>query len=240
MGHISGGSMRVFCAYASICSRSPCQEKWRKLKDLCLDEERHGLFYGTAGACDEDPTLACTESTQDTASFARQANQTADVLDSKCLEAAVRIQPNIYRSVTNVPDSDLEFDEEEDEEQVRRWAQLESINKSRKKEGLGPLLKLPKPYEKEGRLRESLWSETELFSGHIFYGRWYSLIWGGGPKAKKEVEETLVHNTGVVRQLTVPIKSQKKFYTNRSTYYPLIKPMTPPLTHHVPMPDVKS
>ncbi|CAJ1412686.1 unnamed protein product [Effrenium voratum] len=42
--------------------------------------------------------------------------------------------------------------------------------------------------------------------GHIFYGRWYSLIWGGGPKAKKEVEETLVHNTGVVRQLTVPIK----------------------------------
>ncbi|CAJ1412684.1 unnamed protein product [Effrenium voratum] len=38
------------------------------------------------GACDEDPTLACTESTQDTASFARQANQTADVLDSKCLE----------------------------------------------------------------------------------------------------------------------------------------------------------
>ena len=49
--------------------------------------------------------------------------------------------------------------------------------------------------------------------GHIFYGRWcpvcfaarprrsyrYSLVWGGSPKAKQEVEETLVHNTGVVR-----------------------------------------
>eukprot|EP00439_Symbiodinium_sp_Y106_P086275 s326_g32.t1 len=36
--------------------------------------------------------------------------------------------------------------------------------------------------------------------GHIFYGRWYSLIWGGSPKLKREVEDTFVHNTGVVRK----------------------------------------
>mmetsp|Transcript_1766 Transcript_1766/g.3177 ORF Transcript_1766/g.3177 Transcript_1766/m.3177 type:complete len:135 (-) Transcript_1766:34-438(-) len=74
--------------------------------------------------------------------------------------------------------------------------------------------------------------------GHIFYGRWYSLIWGGSPKVKREVEDTFVHNTGVVRQLTVPIERPEQMYVPRSTYYPLIKPLTPPLTHHVPMPDV--
>eukprot|EP00435_Cladocopium_sp_Y103_P060576 s218_g22.t1 len=83
---------------------------------------------------------------------------------------------------------------------------------------------------------KALWKKEV---GHIFYGRWYSLVWGGGPKAKQEVEETLVHNTGVVRQLTIPISSPHKFYSNRSTYYPLIKPLTPPLTHHVPMQQVE-
>ncbi|CAE8649998.1 unnamed protein product [Polarella glacialis] len=77
--------------------------------------------------------------------------------------------------------------------------------------------------------------------GHVFYGRWYSLTWGGPPSVPQDLKDTFIHSTGVMRHITLKVPAPNKMYNHRSTYYPILSPsqrLTPPLTHHVPMPDV--
>eukprot|EP00930_Biecheleria_cincta_P078090 TRINITY_DN65477_c0_g1_i1.p1 TRINITY_DN65477_c0_g1~~TRINITY_DN65477_c0_g1_i1.p1 ORF type:complete len:135 (-),score=12.09 TRINITY_DN65477_c0_g1_i1:52-456(-) len=74
--------------------------------------------------------------------------------------------------------------------------------------------------------------------GHIFYGRWYSMTWGGPPTVPQELKDIFLHNTGVVRHITLKHSSPHKMYVHRNNFYPILTPsqrFTPPLTHHVPM-----
>eukprot|EP00933_Yihiella_yeosuensis_P051185 TRINITY_DN49052_c0_g1_i1.p2 TRINITY_DN49052_c0_g1~~TRINITY_DN49052_c0_g1_i1.p2 ORF type:complete len:139 (-),score=16.25 TRINITY_DN49052_c0_g1_i1:154-570(-) len=78
--------------------------------------------------------------------------------------------------------------------------------------------------------------------GHVFYGRWYSLTWGGPPQVPQELKDTFLHNTGVLRHITLKAQTPKQMYNHRSTFYPVLVPgmkgVAPPMVHHTSMPDV--
>jgi ribosomal protein S6 len=55
--------------------------------------------------------------------------------------------------------------------------------------------------------------------GKFFIGRWFHVTWGSKSTGVKEVQDVLLHNTGVLRFMTTKISSPGKFYKPRSTFY---------------------
>mmetsp|Transcript_59489 Transcript_59489/g.141667 ORF Transcript_59489/g.141667 Transcript_59489/m.141667 type:complete len:139 (-) Transcript_59489:25-441(-) len=74
--------------------------------------------------------------------------------------------------------------------------------------------------------------------GWFYYGRWWSLTWGGPPGVVKELGYTFQHNTGVLRHRTESIRHPWHMYTPRTTFYPKLSPSESPagarLQHHHP------
>ncbi|CAK0824512.1 unnamed protein product [Prorocentrum cordatum] len=75
--------------------------------------------------------------------------------------------------------------------------------------------------------------------GRFFYGRWYAMTWAGPPLVRVEMDETMKHNSGVLRHLTEKLRTPKDAYRPRSTFYPTLvpgeKPIAGPLVHHTLM-----
>lgn len=55
--------------------------------------------------------------------------------------------------------------------------------------------------------------------GKFYLGRWLHVTWGAKTTGVKEVQDVLLHNTGVLRFMTTKLASQSKFYKPRSTFY---------------------
>ena len=55
--------------------------------------------------------------------------------------------------------------------------------------------------------------------GKFFIGRWFHVVWGGKTTGVKEVQDVMLHNSGVLRFMTTKVDSPTKFYKPRSTFY---------------------
>eukprot|EP00928_Gymnodinium_smaydae_P055891 TRINITY_DN39361_c0_g1_i1.p2 TRINITY_DN39361_c0_g1~~TRINITY_DN39361_c0_g1_i1.p2 ORF type:complete len:136 (-),score=19.56 TRINITY_DN39361_c0_g1_i1:137-544(-) len=74
--------------------------------------------------------------------------------------------------------------------------------------------------------------------GLYYYGQWFSMTWGGPPRAVVELQHTFQHNTGVLRHLTERIRNHRALYKPRSSFYPTLpgeETIAGPLGHHTQM-----
>ncbi len=55
--------------------------------------------------------------------------------------------------------------------------------------------------------------------GKFFLGRWLHVTWGAKTTGVREVQDVLLHNTGVLRFMTTKVAAPSKLYKPRSTFY---------------------